>query len=138
MRNTIQRHSAILTCCRFTWALCLPSDQWFWNLFCTYNNMIAKYIVLSNIITIAPDNILRICIQKLFLILKKLYFFFIPYQLFLKSYFLLHTYSSAIKFDLISLSDLRECLRTTWKYDEAYENFSINRSSTMLKESYKK
>ena len=33
--------------------------------------MIAKYIVLSNIISVASDNILRMCIQELLLILKK-------------------------------------------------------------------
>ena len=32
--------------------------------------MIAKYIVLSNIISVVSDNILRICIQEHFLILK--------------------------------------------------------------------
>ena len=45
----------LLTCCQLTliycphlcFALCLPPDRWFWNLFCTINNMIAKYIVLS-------------------------------------------------------------------------------------------
>ena len=33
--------------------------------------MIAKYIVLSNIISFVSDNILRICIQELLLILKR-------------------------------------------------------------------
>ena len=45
----------LLTCCQLTliycphlcFALCLPPDRWFWNLYCTINNMIAKYIVLS-------------------------------------------------------------------------------------------
>ena len=50
--------------------------------------MIAKYINLSNIISVASDNILRLSIQEPLLILKK---FKVP----------LHTlsaYSSAIKF----------------------------------------
>ena len=51
----------------------------------------AKYIVLSNIISVASDNILRICIQEPFLISKKLQFFFILYQH-------VTAYSSAIKF----------------------------------------
>ena len=33
--------------------------------------MIAKYIVLSNMISVVPDNILRICVQEPLLILKK-------------------------------------------------------------------
>ena len=35
--------------------------------------MIAKYIVLSNIISVVSDNILRICIQEPLLILKNTY-----------------------------------------------------------------
>ena len=35
--------------------------------------MIAKYIVLSNIISAVSDNILRICIKEILLILKKNY-----------------------------------------------------------------
>ena len=61
--------------------------------------MIAKYTVLSNIISMVSDNILLID--------------------------LLHTLSaynsSAIKF-----TDPRECLSTSWTYPEAYENFSID------------
>ena len=38
---------------------------------CTNNNMIGKYIVLSNIISVVSDSILRICIQEPLLILKK-------------------------------------------------------------------
>ena len=59
-----------LTCCQLTLitvstlALCLPLDQWFWNLHFTNNNIIAKCIVLSNIISVVSDNILRICIQE--------------------------------------------------------------------------
>ena len=40
-------------------------------LYCTINNMIAKYIVLSDIISVVLDNILRICNEKPLLILKK-------------------------------------------------------------------
>ena len=73
----------ILTCCQLTliycpylcFALCLPSNQWFWNLYCTNKNMIAEYIVLSNIISVVSNNILRICIQEPLLILKKLFLF---------------------------------------------------------------
>ena len=44
--------------------------QWFWNLYCINNNMTAKYIVLSNIISVVSDSVLRICIQEPLLILK--------------------------------------------------------------------
>ena len=44
-------------------ALCLPLDQWFWNLHVTNYN-IAKCIVLFNIISVVSDNILHICIQE--------------------------------------------------------------------------
>ena len=64
--------------------------------------MIAKYIVLSNIISVVSDNILRICIQEPLLILKK----FIV---------LLHTlsaYNSLLVRYKVYLSDPRECLCT--------------------------
>ena len=64
--------------------------------------MIAKYIVLSNIISVVSDNILRICIQEPLLILKK----FIV---------LLHTlsaYNSLLVHYKVYSSDPRECLRT--------------------------
>ena len=111
----------ILTCCRLTLiycpylALCLPSDQWFWNLYFTNNNVIAKHIVLSNIISIVSDNILRICIQEPLLISKKIIV-------------LLHTssaYNSLLVRCKFYSSDPRECLCTSWTYAEAYENFSI-------------
>ena len=57
----------------------------------TNNNIIAKYIVFFNIISAVSDNILRICIQELLLIPKKLQFFFILYQH-------LTPFSSAINF----------------------------------------
>ena len=65
--------------------------------------MIAKYIVLSNIISVVSDNILRICIQEPLLILKK----FIV---------LLHTlsaYNSLLVHYKVYSSDLRECLCTS-------------------------
>ena len=72
--------------------------------------MIAKYIVLSNIINVVSDNILHIYIQEPLLILKK----FIV---------LLHTLSAynslLIRYKVYS-SDPRECLCTI------YENFSID------------
>ena len=64
--------------------------------------MIAKYIVLSNIISVISDNILRICIQEPLLILKK----FIV---------LLHTssaYNSLLVRYKVYSSDPRECLCT--------------------------
>ena len=64
--------------------------------------MIAKLIVLSNIISVAPDNILCICIQEPLLILKKLIV-------------LLHTLSAyndlLVRYEVYS-SDLRERLCT--------------------------
>ena len=64
--------------------------------------MIAKYIVLSNIISVVSDSILRICIQEPLLILKK----FIV---------LLHTlsgYNSLLVRYKVYSSDTRECLCT--------------------------
>ena len=64
--------------------------------------MIAKYIVLSNIISVVSDSILRICIQEPLLILKK----FIV---------LLHTlsaYNSLLVRYKVYSSDPRECLCT--------------------------
>ena len=64
--------------------------------------MIAKYIVLSNIISVVSDNILRICIQEPLLILKT----FIV---------LLHTlsaYNSLLVRYKVYSSDPRECLCT--------------------------
>ena len=65
--------------------------------------MIAKYIVLSNIISVVSDGILRICIQEPFLILKK----FIV---------LLHTlsaYNSLLVRYKVYSSDPKECLCTS-------------------------
>ena len=42
--------------------------------------MLAKCIVLSNIISVVSDNILRIYIQEPLLILKKIHIFFLLYQ----------------------------------------------------------
>ena len=64
--------------------------------------MIAKYILLSNIISVVSDNILRICIQELLLILKKIIV-------------LLHTlsvYNSLLVRYRVYSSDPRECLCT--------------------------
>ena len=64
--------------------------------------MIAKYIVLSNIISVVSDNILRICIQEPLLISKK----FIV---------LLHTlsaYNSLLVRYKVYSSDPRKCLCT--------------------------
>ena len=65
--------------------------------------MIAKYIVLSNAISVVSDNILRICIQEPLWILKK----FID---------LLHTlsaYNSLLFRYKVYSSDPRECLCTS-------------------------
>ena len=64
--------------------------------------MIAKYIVLSNIISVVSDNILRICIQEPLLISKKIIV-------------LLHTlsaYNSLLVRYKVYSSDPRECLCT--------------------------
>ena len=65
--------------------------------------MIAKYIVLFNIIIgVVSDNILRICIQELLLILKK-------------CIVLLHTlspYNNLLVSYKVYSSDARECLCT--------------------------
>ena len=53
--------------------------------------MIAKYIAFSNIISVASDNILRVCIQEPFLISKK----FIVLHI-LSAY--ITAYSSGIRF----------------------------------------
>ena len=78
--------------------------------------MIAKYIVLSNIIRVLSDNILRIFGQEPLLILKK-------------CIVLLHTlsaYNSLLVRYKVYSTDPRECLCTSWRYAEAYENFSID------------
>ena len=97
-------------------ALWLPSDQWFWNLYCSNNNMIAKYIALSNIISVVSDNILRICIQESLLISKKV----------IDLFHTLPTYNSLLVRYNVYSSDPRECLRTSWRYAETYEDFSID------------
>ena len=64
--------------------------------------MIAKYIVLSNIISVVSDSILRICIQEPLLKLKKITV-------------ILHTltaYNSLLVRYKVYSSDLRECLCT--------------------------
>ena len=65
--------------------------------------MIAKYIVLSIIVSVVSDNILRICILELILILKK-------------CIVLVHTISAynilLVRYKVYS-SDLKECLCTS-------------------------
>ena len=64
--------------------------------------MIAKYIVLSNIISVVSDNILRICFQESLVILKKVIF-------------LLHTlsaYNSLLARYNVYSSDPKKCLCT--------------------------
>ena len=61
--------------------------------------MIAKYIVLSNIISVASDNVLRIYIHDPSWYYKKLWYYLILYQD-------ITAYSSAVKFTrLISWND---------------------------------
>ena len=115
----------LIYCPYLCFALCLPSDQWFSNLYCTNNNIIAKYIVLSNIISVVSYNILRICIQEPLLILKKI---IVPVHI-------LSGYNSLLTHYKVYSSDHREWLYTSWSYDEAYKNFSID---PVLKESYEK
>ena len=77
--------------------------------------MIAKYIVISNIISVVSDSILRICLQEPLLILKRI--------------IVLHNlsaYNSLLVRYNVYLSDLRECLCTQAK---AYENFNIDPAS---------
>ena len=103
-----------------TLALCLLSDQWFWNLYFTNNNIISKYIVLSNIISVVSDNILRRYLYSGTPLDTK------------KNEVLLHTlsaYNSLLVRYKVYSSDPRECLRASWRYAEAYDNFSIDAAS---------
>ena len=77
--------------------------------------MIAKYIILSNTISVLSDNILRICIQEPLLILKR----------FIVRLHTLSAYNSLLVRYKVYSSD-RECLCTSWRYAEAYENISID------------
>ena len=78
--------------------------------------MMAKYIDLSNAISVASDNILRICIQKPLLKLNKIIVFF----------HILSAYnSSVVRYKVYSL-DPKECLCTNWRYAEIYENLSLD------------
>ena len=78
--------------------------------------MMAKCIVLSNIISVLSDNILHICIQELLLILTK-------------CIALLHTLSAykslLVRYNVYS-SVPSDCLCISGRYGEAYENFSID------------
>ena len=116
MQNTLQRHLywlAVDTVC--TLALCLPSNQWFWNLYFPNNNIIAKYVVLSNIISVV-SNSFRICIQEPLWISK-------TFTVLLQT---LSAYNSLLVRYKVYSSDPRQCLCTSWRYAEAYENFSID------------
>ena len=62
--------------------------------------MIAKYIVLSNIVTVVSNSILCICIQEPLLILKK----------FIVLFHTLSAYNSLLICYKVYLSDSRKCL----------------------------
>ena len=102
LRITLHRHIDLLSI-NFaitvrTLALCLPLDQWFWNLYCTNNNMIGECIVLSNIISAVSDKILQHVFRSPSWYYKNSQFFFILYQ---------HAtaYSSAIKFTRLMIHE---------------------------------
>ena len=92
--------------------------------------MVAKYIVLSNVISVVSDNILRMYIQEPLLILKKIIVL------------LLHTLStcnSSLVRNKVYSSDPTECLCTRRRYGEAYVYFSIDpapRQPLLLRENY--
>ena len=109
-----------------TLALCLPLDQWLWRLYCTNNYMIAKYIVLSNIITVLPGSILRICTQEPLLILKKFIVLLHTLSAYNRLLFHYKVYSSDPSKVVRELSSLisdtlgpRRCLCTSGRYDGA-------------------
>ena len=81
--------------------------------------MIAKYIVLSNIISVVSDNILRICIDEPSWHLKDVA---VSYS---SSSYLWAYNSLFVRYKVYS-TDPRECLCTSWRYAEAYENFNID------------
>ena len=76
--------------------------------------MIAKYIVLSNIISVAQ---IIFCVYVFRNTIKKVYS---------SSSYFISIYNSLLVRYKNYLSDSRECLYTTWRYAEAYENFSID------------
>ena len=79
--------------------------------------MIAKYIVLSNTISVVSDNMLYIYIYSgPPLDNKRVYNS--------SSYFT--TYNNLRVRYKVSSSDLKEYLCTSWRYDEACENFLID------------
>ena len=65
--------------------------------------MRAKYIVLPNVISVISDNILHMCIQERFLMLKT--FIVIPHTL--------SAYNSLLVRYKVYSSDTRECLCTS-------------------------
>ena len=78
--------------------------------------MIAKYIVLSNIISFVSDKILHICIKEPLLILKKIIVLLNA----------LSAYNNLLVRYKVYSSDPRECLCKGWRYAKAYGNFSID------------
>ena len=84
--------------------------------------MKAKYIVLSNLTSVASDNILRICIQEPLLILKR-------FILLLHTFQHITAYLSAIKFTRLIPGNVcvqDECMM---KQDYVYVHFSIDPES---------
>ena len=79
------------------------------------SNMIAKYILLSNAISVVSDNILYMY-SGTPLDIKKVYSS--------SSYFTAYN-SLLVRYKVYS-SDPKECLCTSWWYDEFYKNFSID------------
>ena len=113
----VKHFTSVLTCCRLTLIYCrgiafwLPSDQWLWNLYCSNNNMVAKYIVLSNIISVlSAYNILCIYIRENLLTLKR----------FIVLLDILWAYNSLLIRYKVYSSDPRKFLHTRWKHGEGY------------------
>ena len=111
----VKHFTSVLTCCRLTLlpgvAFWLPSDQWLWNLYFSNNNMVAKWIVLSNIISVlSAYNILCIYIQEYLLTLKR----------FIVLLDILSAYNSLLIRYKVYSSDPRKFLHTRWKHGEGY------------------
>ena len=68
----------VFFCTVHTWALCLPPNQWLWNLYFTTSP--TKLLVLNTLffvtIRVVSGNLLRIYIQETLLISKKFIVFF--------------------------------------------------------------
>ena len=80
------------------------------------NNVIAKCVILSIIISFISDNALRTWIPGTPLGINKFIVF-------------LHTFSAynslPVQYKVYSLGSMK-CLCTSWRYSEAYENISID------------